>query len=113
MRRFIRCRSPNYQIFHELCKLICKSPEVNNLNTTLKFVLWFESRSKVLQGNWLLLSLFMLAHTGCVGLVSAGSVDRFNFTLIKAKYLAERPRFSIMLINYVALGQEMLSIWQV
>lgn len=67
---------------------------MKNLNTTLKFVLWFESRSKVLQGNWLLLLLFMLARAGCGGLVSAGSVDRFNFTLIKAKYLAERLRFT-------------------
>lgn len=86
---------------------------MKNLNTTLKFVLWFENRSKVLQGNWLLLSLFMLAHTGCGRLVSAGNVDRFNFTLIKAKYLTERLRFNMMLINSVALGQEMLSIWQV
>lgn len=55
----------------------------------------------------------MLAHRGCGGLVYAGSVDRFNFALIKAKYLAERLRFNIMLINYVALGQEMLCIWHI
>lgn len=76
-------------------------------------MLWFVSRSKVLQNNcWLLLLLFTLAHADCGGLASAGSVDRFKFTLIKAKYPTERLRFSIMLINYVTLGQEFLSIWQ-
>lgn len=92
---------------------MCKSPKLKNLNSALKFVLWFVSRSKLLQSNcWLLLLLFTLAHVDHGGLVSAGSVDRFKFTLIKAKYPAERLRFSIMLIKYVTLGQELPSIWQ-
>lgn len=92
---------------------MCKSPKLKNLNAALKFVLWFVSRSKLLQSNcWLLLLLFTLAHADHGGLVPAGSVGRFKFTLIKSKYPAERLRFSIMLIKCVTLGQELLSIWQ-
>ena len=56
--------------------------------------------------------IITLAHADRGGLASAGSVDKFKFTLIKAKYPAERLRFSTMLIKYVTLGQELLSIWQ-
>jgi len=92
---------------------MCKSPKLKNLNSTLKYLLWFVSRSKLLQSNcWLLLLLFTLAHADHGGLAFAGSVDRFKFTVIKTKYPAERLRFSIMLIKYVTLGHELVSIWQ-
>lgn len=58
------------------------------------------------------LLLFILVHAGCGRLASAGIVDVFKFTLIKAKYPAERLRFSIVLIKYVTIGQELLSICQ-
>lgn len=94
---------------------MCKSPKLENLSAALKLVLWFVSRSKLLyflQSNcWLLLLLFTLAHADHGGLLSAGTVGRFKFTLIKLKYPAERLRFSIVLMKYVTLGQELLSIW--
>lgn len=55
--------------------------------------------------------LFTLAHADHSGFVSSGNVGRFKFTLIKLKYPAEKLRFSIVLIKYVTLGQELLSIW--
>lgn len=91
---------------------MCKSPKLENLNAALKLALWFVSRSKLSQSNcWLLLLLFTLAHADHGGLVPAGNVGRFKFTLIKLKYPAERLRFSIVLMKYVTLGQELLSIW--
>lgn len=47
-----------------------------------------------------------------VGLPLLAAWIGLHLTLIKAKYPAERLRFSIMLIKYVTLGQELLSIWQ-
>lgn len=76
-------------------------------------MLWFVSRFKLLQSNcWRLLLLFILAREDHGGFASAGSVHAFKFILIKAKRPAERLRFSMMLIKYVTLGQELLSIWQ-